>query len=197
MGETDDIDERSDADLLRLHIDGHRSAFRILYRRLFRRVHRCVLAIAPTGEAEDITQEAFLRLSKVARVVPDNVKAWLSVVAVNEARYRAGQARRRAQATAEFAAEIEVGSVAGESIVLVLDEARSLNAISQKEYDVVKLRLDGFTRDEIAERLQVALVTVKRRYDKAVRAIRSLHSLVRQNFGSDKSRKRIASGSAH
>jgi RNA polymerase sigma-70 factor (ECF subfamily) len=95
-----DLEALQDADLVRMALQRHADAFRIIMQRHNRRLYRCARSIVrDDAEAEDIVQEAYVNaFSKLAAFRGESSLAtWLTRITLNEA---LGRVRRRRPAVA-------------------------------------------------------------------------------------------------
>lgn len=133
-----------------------------------------VLAVARSivrarGDAEDVAQEAFLRLYKtLARIDPERpLEPWIVKLTVNAARSHASRNPARRESSIESAAEYEAGRGNPHSDMEAADARRVLreaaDALTEREREVFLLRdVQGLPVALIAEALAVAPVTVRR-----------------------------------
>jgi RNA polymerase sigma-70 factor (ECF subfamily) len=130
--------------------------------------------------AEDLVQEAFLRVLKAIRqyTYPRPFKAWLYAIATNLTHdyFKRAEVRQRADTPAEKAP----GQIDGpENDLLAADEARqvarALQALPDGQREAVILRYyQGLSLNEISEVLDVPLGTVKSRLSLGLRRLREI-----------------------
>jgi len=141
-----------------------------IFTRLRMPVYRYVLSIvADPAEAEDVAQEAFLRLYTVARGggKVENVPAWIFRTAHNLAVDRVRKRDRRRLCEIDTLGELaEAGGEASPEADLAEKQRReavrsALAALSPQERRCVDLRSEGLRYREIAEILGVSLSTVQ------------------------------------
>ena len=157
---------RNDA-LLVLFANGDAAAARALTLRLTPRVlafaHRM---LGNRAEAEDVAQEAMLRLWKVARDWRQDqarVSTWLFRVAANLC---TDQLRRRRSVPLDGIAEPEDGHPGVLARMIENDRALALEAalaqLPERQRQAVILRhLEGFTNPEIAEMMEIGVKSVE------------------------------------
>lgn len=142
--------------------------------------HYLVRLTGDAAEAEDLTQEAFLRLYReVARGrVVRNVRAWVFQVAHNLAADRA----RRGEPTLQLGEEdwkalAESAEDTGGQLEVLLDRRLRVDAalaqLSPRERRCLELRASGLRYREIAEILGVGITSVESYLVRAVAKLRS------------------------
>ena len=133
--------------------------------------------LGPDGEAEDLTQEVFLRVFAKVRGLrhPDALRSFVFSVAVRtlKSELRRRRVRRAfAQSEADSALDRAVDVIDAEArqalrrFYAILDH---LNADDRAAF--VLRHMEGMKLEEIAEALGVSLATVKRRLDRAGQAV--------------------------
>lgn len=160
-------DDRSDDTLLALYGQGDRAAARALARRLtplaFRVAQRM---LRDPAEAEDVAQEAMLRLWRAApgwQAGTAKVSTWLYRVVVNLSTDRL---RRRRSVPLEAAPEPEDGRPGADEGLVEADRAAALEAalqtLPERQREAVVLRhLEGLANPEIAEIMGVGVEAVE------------------------------------
>ncbi|MBX3176867.1 MAG: sigma-70 family RNA polymerase sigma factor [Candidatus Hydrogenedentes bacterium] len=154
-----------------LHRDAH--AFKALTQRYGGLVFGiCNRVLKNQADAEEITQECFLKLAQHPTPPERSVGAWLHSVAVNAAinRIRAEQRRRAREAVHESARPVTSEYSAGDVLEHV-DEAIGQLSVAQR-HCVVGYFLEGKPRSEVAAELGVSTKTVQRKTDEAIERIR-------------------------
>jgi RNA polymerase sigma-70 factor (ECF subfamily) len=153
--------------------DPLRSLFELWYPRLVRYLRR---RVADADQAEDIAQEAFVRLLDHR---PRDPAAWLFSVATNlatdEARLARGRARRLSVIRAAAALERDPGP---EERMVAADDAervrRALMALSVRDRTLLVLHHHGWRYREIAARVGVAPSSVGSLLTRAERRLAAL-----------------------
>ncbi len=136
-----------------------RAFFECWYPRLVRFIY---VRVGDADQAEDLAQEAFLRLLQNA---PRHPKAWLFTVAENllrdEARLASGRARHLTLIQAAREEERDPGP---ESELLRKDDAalvrRALERLPERDRTLLLLHHEGFRYREIAEHLGLAPASI-------------------------------------
>jgi RNA polymerase sigma-70 factor (ECF subfamily) len=152
-----------------------------IYERSRGEIYRYVTAIGvDRGTAQEITQEAFLRLHAAlcARQTIQNDRAWLFTVAHNLAL----NTKARAAAHGELDPEAHVSPASGAEQQLVTRERierlrDAVASLSPQQRQCLELRADGFRYREIAEILGVGTSTVGEFLRRAVHRLRKAAEL--------------------
>ena len=188
--------EISDDALLVLYANGDAAAARALTARLL----PVVLAYASRllrdrAEAEDVAQEAMIRLWRIApdwRQGEARVTSWLYRVVTNLCtdRLRAGR-RRRADAL-EDVPEPADGAPDAEGAMIAADRQGALQAalasLPERQRQAVVLRhLEGLTNPEIAEVLGVGVEAVESLTARGKRALQALFAGRKEELGYEES----------
>ncbi|MEC7760822.1 MAG: RNA polymerase sigma factor [Pseudomonadota bacterium] len=186
----DQAHDASDEALLVAYGNGDREAAQLLTARLAPRVlgYAARMLGGDRAEAEDVTQEAMLRLWKIApewRQGEAKVTTWLFRVASNLCTDRL---RKRRSVDIDSVAEPEddaPGAVAG---LIEADRARALEgALAQlpdRQREAVVLRhLEGLTNPEIAEAMEISVEAVESLTARGKRTLAGLLSGRREELG--------------
>jgi len=154
----------TDDDLLAMYAAGDRAAARVLTGRLLPRVLG-----GDRAEAEDVAQEAMLRLWRMApgwRPGEAKVSTWLYRVVTNLCTDRRRGALRRAQPMGDDLPDAPDGAPGAE--VRMVEEARAaaldaaLAALPDRQREAVVLRhIEGLSNPEIAEVMGVGVEAVE------------------------------------
>lgn len=185
-----DIDSgTSDEALLVLFANGDRDAARSLTLRLAPRIlAMSARMLSDRAEAEDVTQEAMLRLWRIApdwRQGEAMVQTWLYRVARNlcldRLRKRRGSGLDEIDEPADDAAPIDAR-------LIERDRAQALNQaldkLPERQRDAVRLRLiEGLANPEIADVLGVSVEAVESLTARGKRALKSLLLPQRDKLG--------------
>ncbi len=163
---------------------GGQEYFDLLFVRLYPALHGLAgRMLADTGEAEDVVQEAFVKLA-TARVLsrPEpEVAAWLRRVTLNLASNRLrerGRATRRLERVGRLEDSTDQG--ASPASAALRDEERAevraaLARLSARQRDCLVLRHAGHSYAEIAETLDIAIGSVGVLLARAERAFREIY----------------------
>lgn len=174
----------TDTDIVRKISSKELPAFNLLYDRYASSIfNRCVRILRNRTDAEDALQEVFLQIWKEAGRFDSSrasVKAWLFTIARSRSldRYRS---RKNIQKRFD--------GLAGENLHLIQSKEdlqnstihgqcveKALGQISREQRAVLELSYyEGLTQQEISEKLQEPLGTIKSRARSAILRIRPLH----------------------
>jgi RNA polymerase sigma-70 factor (ECF subfamily) len=140
--------------------------FRAHYQAVFRLLYRLT---GDPQEAEDLAQEAFVRLHRTRAMwdARQNVRGWLYRVAVNlghnAARSR-GRSRQRERTAFELESEAGLGADTPEELAIREDERRRVRAVlaglPERQATLLLLRHAGLSYREVAEALGMAAGSV-------------------------------------
>lgn len=178
------LEELSDEALLAEARDGAAAAFSEFVRRHTPAVHRWMTRAVGAQEAEDLTQDVFLKAYRgLARFRADApARAWLAAIADNAVknRYRALSRFRRIFSPADpegrdvesGAADPERSAGAGESKRLVGEALKRLSP--EYRMPLVLRDIDEWSYEEIAASLRLPLGTVKSRIARARGQLRAI-----------------------
>jgi RNA polymerase sigma factor (sigma-70 family) len=182
MGKT----ARSDAELVRETLEGHRAAFDALIERHFGLVYVIALARLDDPErAEDLAQEVFLRsYVHLAQLnPPSKFPAWLSRIARNLAIDWLRRGQRASRLLPMIPMEALPGEIADPKAKGVREAMaeteesqtlqRALSALPHDQREIVMLRFtEGLSQSEIADRLGLHQTTVSRVIKRALASLR-------------------------
>lgn len=184
----------SDEAVLAAYAAGDPVAARVLTQRLVPRVlGYAARLLGDAAEAEDVAQEALLRLWRAApgwRAGEARVSTWLYRVVTNLCTDRVRARRRRPVAALEEAPEVAdgaMGAVAG----LIAAERRdalqaALDALPERQRQAVVLRhLEGLGNPEIAAVMDIGVEAVESLTARARRALTAMLSGRREELGYD------------
>lgn len=158
-----------------------RAALGMLYDRHASLLYSTILrVVGEPAEAQDILHDAFLQIQrKAAAYDPNGGRAigWLLTVARNLAIDRVRMARRRREVLAEETTPGQ-GAVSGDAAVERHDEAQHLAqavaTLPAAQREALELAyFEGYTQEEISERLQEPLGTIKARIRRGLLKLRS------------------------
>ncbi|MEH7829014.1 RNA polymerase sigma factor [Gemmobacter denitrificans] len=166
----DDLSDLDDAALLARYATGDRMAARALTLRFTPRVlGYAARLLGDRAEAEDVAQEAMLRLWRIApdwRSGEAQVATWLYRVVTNLVTDRARMRRRRPATSLEDAPEIGDGQPGAEMRLMAADRLAALDAalacLPDRQRQAVVLRhIEGLANPEIAEILGIGVEAVE------------------------------------
>jgi RNA polymerase sigma-70 factor (ECF subfamily) len=159
---------------------GDKDAFFALYDRYLGKVFNRVKSKIPQQEAEDVTQDVFIAVSRSLKSFKQEARfnTWLYTI-VN--RQIADFYRRRSRHNG--GADTEVDLESGESVPTVLDSQeidrrlviqRAMNTLPEHYQEIILMRFaDGLTFSEIAEERAQSLEAIKSLYRRAIQAVRA------------------------
>ncbi len=187
----DALIEASEEALLVLYANGDSAAARALTLRLTPMALRVATRMLGDGsEAEDVAQEAMLRLWRVApewRQGEAKVSTWLYRVVSNLATDRL---RKRRGVSLEEAAEPEDGKPAVVDLMIDADRAEALQvalaSLPDRQRQAVVLRhLEGLTNPEIAQVMEIGVEAVESLTARGKRALTTMLAGRREELGYD------------
>ncbi|WP_435258010.1 RNA polymerase sigma factor [Thioclava sp. FR2] len=182
----------SDDALLVLYANGDRDAARDLTNRLAPRVMAYAMRVLnDRSEAEDVAQEAMLRLWRIApqwRQGEAQVTTWLFRVATNLATDRLRKRIRRRAATLDDAPEVADDQPGAVQSLIETDRMAALhNALAQlpeRQRQAVILRhIEGLPNPEIAEILGVGVEAVESLTARGKRSLAAILAGRREELG--------------
>jgi RNA polymerase sigma-70 factor (ECF subfamily) len=188
----DAFSEVSDEALLVLYANGEPAAGRALTTRLTPRVLSVASRmLSDRAEAEDVAQEAMLRLWKVAREWRQGeakVSTWLYRVVCNLCTDRLRGRKRRAATALDDAPEVADAAPGVEAALIDGDRMRALDAalaaLPERQRQAVVLRhLEGLTNPEIAEVMDIGVEAVESLTARGKRSLAALLSGQRAELG--------------
>ena len=185
----DALDDVSDETLLVLYGNGDRAAARVLTLRMgplaFRVAQRM---LGDRAEAEDLAQEALLRLWKIApdwRTGEAKVTTWLYRVVTNLATDRL---RRRRGIGLDEAPELPDGAASAVEQMIDGDRAAALEAAlaqlpARQRQAVVLRHLEGLSNPEIATAMEIGVEAVESLTARGKRALAAILAGRREELG--------------
>lgn len=166
----DSLAELADEALMVLYANGDPDAARLLATRLLPRVlGYATRLLSDRAEAEDIAQEAMLRLWKIAgdwRQDEARVSTWVYRVVTNLCTDRLRARKRRRAEALDDVIEPESGAASVETVLMQADRLAALDAalasLPDRQREAVVLRhIEGMSNPEIAEILQIGVEAVE------------------------------------
>jgi RNA polymerase sigma-70 factor (ECF subfamily) len=185
----DALSEVSDDALLVLYANGDAEAARALTLRLTPRVLRLASRmLGDAAEAEDVAQEAMLRLWRIAaewRQGEAQVSTWLYRVASNLCTDRL---RRRRTVDIEAVPEIEDGQASAVEGMIEADRVsalqQALDGLPDRQRQAVVLRhIEGLSNPEIAEVMDIGVEAVESLTARGKRALAAALAGRREDLG--------------
>jgi len=192
----DALSDVSDEALLVLYANGDPAAARTLTLRLTPRVLGYAARIlGDRAEAEDMAQEAMLRLWRIApewRQGEAKVTTWLYRIVTNLCTDRLRARKRRSATPLDDAPEVADDSAGGEASLIAADRMTALeNALAQlpdRQRQAVVLRhIEGLTNPEIAEVMEIGVEAVESLTARGKRALAAALSGQRDALGYEES----------
>ena len=145
--------------------DDHQMKFRKIYREMYPKlIRQAAFLLGDAAAAEDMVQEAFLKLHNFGFDEINNPKAWLTKVTNNlcYSYMRSEGSRRRREETVcrQSLNQLTSGAaVSAESVILDWEELQmvrqALNRLSPRDRIVLLLKFSGYKYDQIAEAVDV------------------------------------------
>jgi RNA polymerase sigma-70 factor (ECF subfamily) len=182
--------DASDRDLARsLLQDGDEASFRELYRRHTPRLYQFVLRLmgGAEAEAEDVVQETWIRAAERLDGFrwESQFPTWLTGIGLNLCRDRLRRETRRHELQPVDGFEVQVRVGRHEERI---DLERAIARLPAGYREVLLLHdVEGFTHNEIGERLGIAEGTSKSQLFFARRAMRSLLAPMREReYGTER-----------
>jgi RNA polymerase sigma factor (sigma-70 family) len=165
-----------DEALIRGFLDGDEAAFRSLYRRHAPRLRMLVLRLVGyrDTEADDVLQETWLAGCRALRGFRGDARfgTWLTTIAIRTARRRMGWILDAPVALDD--GEIEELPHPGRPVDAAIDAERVLQGLPERDRIVFTLRyLEGFTHEEIARELGIAIGTSRAILSRSLTQIRA------------------------
>lgn len=192
--EAEDVAQAADEALLARYAAGDPAAARVLTQRLVPRALGYAARLLGDGaEAEDVAQEAMLRLWRAApgwRAGEAQVATWLYRVVTNLCVDRLRARRRRPAAALEDAPEVADGGQGAEAGLIEADRMaalqRALNALPERQRQAVVLRhIEGFANPEIAVVMDIGIEAVESLTARGKRALAAILAGRREELGYD------------
>lgn len=190
----DALGEVSEEALLVLYANGDRGAARALTVRLVpRMLGYATRLLGDRAEAEDVAQEAMLRLWRIApdwRQGEARVTTWLYRVVTNLCTDRQRMRQRRRLSALEDAPDVEDGAPSAEAGLIEADRLAALNAalaqLPDRQREAVVLRhIEGLTNPEIAAVMDIGIEAVESLTARGKRALALILAGRREELGYD------------
>ncbi len=160
--------------------EGDKDAFFALYDRYLGKVFNRVKSKIPQQEAEDVTQDVFIAVSRSLKGYKQEARfnTWLYTI-VN--RQIADFYRRRSRHGSGTETEVDLES--GENVATKMDSQeidqrlliqRAMTTLPEHYQEIILMRFaDGLTFNEIAEQREQSLEAIKSLYRRAIQAVRA------------------------
>ena len=188
----DAFSDVSDEALLVLYANGDAGGARMLTVRLVPRIlGYAARLLGDRAEAEDVAQEAMLRLWRVApdwRQGEAKVTTWLYRVTTNLCTDRLRMRQRRKVLALDDAPDIEDGAPAAETVLIEADRMVALNAalaaLPDRQREAVVLRhIEGLTNPEIAAVMDIGVEAVESLIARGKRGLSAILAGRRKDLG--------------
>lgn len=192
--QAEDLAAASDEVILARYAAGDPVAARVLTLRLVpRALGYAGRLLGDAAEAEDVTQEAMLRLWRAApgwRAGEAQVSTWLYRVVTNLCTDRLRARRRRPAAALDEAPEVPDGARGAEAGMIEADRLGALQAalaaLPERQRQAVVLRhIEGLGNPEIAAVMDIGVEAVESLTARAKRALTAILSGRREELGYD------------
>ena len=188
----DALSDVSDETLLVLYANGDAAGARMLTVRLVPRILAyAARLLADRAEAEDVAQEAMLRLWRVApewRQGDAKVTTWLYRVTTNLCTDRLRVRQRRKVLPMDTAPDVEDSAAAADTVLIEANRMAALNAaiaaLPNRQREAVVLRhIEGFTNPEIAAVMDIGVEAVESLIARGKRALAAILAGRRDDLG--------------
>lgn len=188
----DAFSDVSDEALLVLYANGDAGGARVLTVRLVPRIlGYAARLLGDRAEAEDVAQEAMLRLWRVApdwRQGEAKVTTWLYRVTTNLCTDRLRVRQRRKVSALDDAPDIEDGAPAAETVLIEADRMVALDAalaaLPDRQREAVVLRhIEGLTNPEIAAVMDIGVEAVESLIARGKRGLSAILAGRRKDLG--------------
>ena len=188
----DALSDVSDEALLVLYANGDAVGARLLTSRLVPRILGYAgRLLGDRAEAEDVAQEAMLRLWRVApdwRQGEAKVSTWLYRVTTNLCTDRLRSRQRRKQTPLDEAPDVEDGAPLAETVMIESDRmaalTTALGTLSERQREAVVLRhIEGLSNPEIAVIMDIGLEAVESLIARGKRALAAALSGQKEDIG--------------
>jgi RNA polymerase sigma-70 factor (ECF subfamily) len=156
-----------------LAAQGDVQAFERLYRANVHEVYRLARRIVGADDADDATQEIFIRLWVKVRLYREesSFRTWLHRLAVNVLIRRGQQRQARGQRFVQ--ADVSLHQGRADAADARLDIERALSTLSPELRAVAVLHdMEGYSHDEIAQLLNISVSAARMRLHRARQALR-------------------------
>jgi RNA polymerase sigma factor (sigma-70 family) len=188
----DALSDVSDEALLVLYANGDAGGARMLTVRLVPRIlGYAARLLGDRAEADDVAQEAMLRLWRVApdwRQGEAKVTTWLYRVTTNLCTDRLRVRQRRKVSALGDAPDVEDDTRGAEARLIAADRVAALNnaltALPDRQGEAVVLRhIEGFTNPEIAAVMDIGVEAVESLIARGKRTLTAILSVRREELG--------------
>ena len=168
------LQELSDTALIRRFLDGDEASFRTLYVRHTPRLRMIIWRLLGQlrDEADDVVQETWLASCRGMHRFNGGAQfgSWLTTIGIRAAYRRSLEKAPNEEELGEIATE-----AAGDGPLTTIDLERALARLSSHQRAIVVLHdVEGFTHEEIARQLGVAVGTSKGTLSRARAALRRM-----------------------
>ena len=145
--------------------DSKAGSFSTLYRTLQPPLVRYLGRLTGDGDvAEDVAQEAFMRLLQRPELSDEAARLWLFTVATNLVRDRGRAASRHSRLLAGSAVPVPTSAPLPDELTERAEDVsrvrRALEQLSERDRQILLMREEGFRYEEIAASIEVAASSV-------------------------------------
>jgi RNA polymerase sigma-70 factor (ECF subfamily) len=164
-------------------IEGQESALKLIYDRYYSRIYTLAMQFLKSPEAaQEIVQDVFLKLWEKRESIDRDkpIEAWLYTVAKNKVFNQFKKVAREYATISQKNMPVEAVDNESKADSKVLNGEieqlinAAINNLPEKQREVYRLsRIEGFSRNEIAEQLQISSLTVKTHMSRAIVSVKN------------------------
>lgn len=165
---TDQMSQQDEDRLAARMAQGDLAALDVVYRRYADEVYTAVVRIVGSGEAEDVTHDAFLRAFERAHQFRGSggLAGWIRVIGVNLALQQVRRRRNRLRLRTEKQSPPPV--LAHPASAQLLDLERNIAELPEAlRLIFILVGVEGRTHADVAAHLDISITTSRKRYQRA------------------------------
>jgi RNA polymerase sigma-70 factor (family 1) len=171
----------NDKELLLLVAQGNETAFKELFERYYPKLYQAgIMLTRMKDSAEELVQDVFLKIWLKREQLPgiENFESYLFIVARNHYYFALQRQIKLQKITREIGRTTPPYSTDTEDQIMRADYRKimeqAIRRLPPKQQEVYRLsKIEGFTRDEIAAKMQIQPYTVKEHLGKALKSVRA------------------------